>query len=309
MLCPYPVTLSNGNMRPCKQCIACRINAKRALVGRIEREMLEHRNPSSFTTLTYADEHLPRGGSLDPRIHRHFLQRLDRLGAGRIRYFWVGEYGDRTHRPHYHAILFGLGGWQWQHTIEEAWQYGQVFHGQADAGAASYVAHYVTKKLVKEDLELDEPVFGRTHRHPEFARYTTRPVLGDAGLRRIVQGLMTKEGSWLVANRGFPSAWRHNGRCYPFTDVDKRLMMKYYGYEGSVHELPAGDDWDISPELATIFQKADLHGWSNAKIITEMEKLKRVEAKAEKLQRQEVARLRAEKWHRRRQDEVSRRAL
>lgn len=65
-------------------------------------------SPSSFLTLTYAPEFLPENASLCRADIVNFLRRLRRR-VFPLRHLTVGEYGDRTARPHYHSIVFG---WQ-----------------------------------------------------------------------------------------------------------------------------------------------------------------------------------------------------
>ena len=79
-----------------------------------------------FTTLTYSNEHLPP--TLDRKHLGGFVKRLrDRLARsepGRtIRFFGCGEYGTRTKRPHYHALLS-----EWQSMKERLYK----LHGISD---------------------------------------------------------------------------------------------------------------------------------------------------------------------------------
>ena len=91
----------------CGRCIGCKIERSRQWSIRIMHEsMLWDMN--SFTTLTYNDEHLP--DELKKKHVQAFFKSLrktlERKGRGKIRYYAVGEYGDRTKRPHYHLCIF-----------------------------------------------------------------------------------------------------------------------------------------------------------------------------------------------------------
>ena len=56
---------------------------------------------NAFVTLTYADDPV----TLLPQHHRWFMDALrKRLAPLRIRYYMVGEYGDKDGRPQLHAI-------------------------------------------------------------------------------------------------------------------------------------------------------------------------------------------------------------
>ena len=70
-----------------------------------------------FVTLTYDDDHLHScssdyfTGSLCKSDWPPFMKRLrERVRdiCPNLRFYASGEYGDHTHRPHMHAIIFGL---------------------------------------------------------------------------------------------------------------------------------------------------------------------------------------------------------
>ena len=54
-----------------------------------------------FLTLTYDDEHKK---NLNIRDMQLFFKRYRKKKA--LKYFYVGELGEKTQRPHYHAIIF-----------------------------------------------------------------------------------------------------------------------------------------------------------------------------------------------------------
>ena len=101
---------------PCGQCAECRAQYARNWANRLLLE-LQYHDSAYFVTLTYDDAHVPRSESkdgfphltLDKRDCQLFFKRLRKaFPDDNIRYFLAGEYGDQTHRPHYHAIVFGL---------------------------------------------------------------------------------------------------------------------------------------------------------------------------------------------------------
>lgn len=120
--------------------------------------------PSSFVTLTYADEYLPTDYGLQKGDLQNFIKRL-RSRKGRARYFAVGEYGARTLRPHYHMILFGhdfgddrieVGRNEfgdihyWSPELEEIWGMGQTRIGAVTKTSAEYCAKYCVEKKTGE---------------------------------------------------------------------------------------------------------------------------------------------------------------
>jgi len=105
---------------------------------------------SSFVTMTYNDDHMPANGSLSKDELQRFFKRLrKRLAESgrRMKYFASGEYGDQTVRPHYHAVMFGIGDADLS-LIEDEWDLGFVYMGSVSYDSARYVADYVQKKLV-----------------------------------------------------------------------------------------------------------------------------------------------------------------
>ena len=116
MRCINPITITNkasisqeAMEVPCGKCIECRIHQRKEWSLRLLHEMAYHER-SVFLTLTYSDENLPDDLSISKRHLQLFLKRL-RKQSGRkgIKYFATGEYGESTQRPHYHAIVFGVG--------------------------------------------------------------------------------------------------------------------------------------------------------------------------------------------------------
>lgn len=143
---------------PCGYCILCRKEHARQTAVRIYHEAQTH-NISSFITLSYSDKHLPEHGSLQYADLRRFLDRMRKRLNG-MRFYAVGEYGDKRQRPHYHACIFGhaftehrtilrtLPTLLWTNPyLEEAWGLGLVSVGALTFETARYTASYVTKKL------------------------------------------------------------------------------------------------------------------------------------------------------------------
>jgi hypothetical protein len=91
---------------PCGQCIGCRLERSRQWAMRcLHESSLYDRN--AFVTLTYDDEHLPPGGSLNYPDFQRFMKRLRKNSKSPIRFYMGGEYGESTLRPHFHVCLFG----------------------------------------------------------------------------------------------------------------------------------------------------------------------------------------------------------
>lgn len=84
-----------------------------------------------------------------------------------IRYYAVGEYGSKSLRPHYHAIVFGIeiedlefykrnynnDNLYTSKKLENIWGKGFVTIGEVNAQTIGYTARYCMKKLKDDDLQ------------------------------------------------------------------------------------------------------------------------------------------------------------
>lgn len=182
---------------PCGKCWTCQLNYSAEWATRNMLETLDHEE-CYFITLTYDDEHLfipetmtyreeyPDGtynireiendgtwisGSLYPEHVTKFLKDLRRwqdyhLGIKGIRFFYCGEYGEQTQRPHYHMLLYGAHldpkenysyhidknfKEHWKNKLlDEIWEYGMHDIALVEWSSAAYVSRYCTKKLNME---------------------------------------------------------------------------------------------------------------------------------------------------------------
>lgn len=136
---------------PCGKCPPCKLRRVNSWVFRLMQE--EKRSTSShFVTLTYDTRHVPisRNGfkTLDKGDLQKFFKRLRKLVPHlRVKYYAVGEYGSRSARPHYHAIIFNVPSTQ---MYVDAWtlngsQIGTVHIGQVTSDSIAYTMKYIDK--------------------------------------------------------------------------------------------------------------------------------------------------------------------
>ena len=154
---------------PCGQCILCRLNTSLQKTIRLTHEV--HSWPTtSFLTLTYDQENLPMTSSDTlpslPTLTRGqrghmtlFQKRLRKYLKKPIKMFQCGEYGEKTHRPHHHCILYGhdfsaertpvVGSPNLFRSVvlDKLWPHGSCVIGNVSWDSASYVASYSVKKL------------------------------------------------------------------------------------------------------------------------------------------------------------------
>lgn len=181
----------------CMGCIGCRLDIREAWALRCYLESKLHPH-SYFLTPTYDAEHLPTYGSLVPEHLSDFMRALRRPSRlGKLRFFGVGEYGERGLRPHYHVLVFGpeipdLRKCNSVYAKEDvfrseivsaAWPHGDVVIGRLNYAAARYVTGYVTKKFKGKNAdEHYSRVIAETGEvvkiEPEFSRQSLKPGIG-----------------------------------------------------------------------------------------------------------------------------------
>lgn len=199
---------------------------------------------NAFVTLTYDDASLPMlssgMSSLEPKHLQDWLKRLrSAVSPIRVRFYAVGEYGDDSFRPHYHAALFGfpscrrgqtgLGssrpGWDrccvQCKLVGETWGKGKVFLGTLEISSAQYLAGYVTKKMTRsDDVRLDG-------RWPEFARMSLRPGIGRDFLHDAASAFL--QFNLETSQSDVPVTLRHGGRELPLGRYLRREFRKLVG--------------------------------------------------------------------------------
>lgn len=195
----------------CGQCIGCRLEYSKNWATRCVLEAKNHKE-NYFITLTYDDEHLPIKrqmindetgeiyyndgswtGTLKPEDMEKFVKDLRRYykyhyNHDGIRFFYCGEYGETTQRPHYHIILFNLpiskDKLKYKFTNEEyqpiyeceeiqkIWGKGLIAVGAVTFSSCAYVARYVTKKKTGHQAKEE---YLRKGQIPEYVRMSRKP--------------------------------------------------------------------------------------------------------------------------------------
>lgn len=214
-----------------------------------------------FLTLTYNDDNLPDDKSLNPKHVQDFLKRLRRrIEPKKIRYFAVGEYGETTHRPHYHLVLFGhptcekgvtdrtrtgaIRCCDVCNSLQSDWPMGNIYNGCLETASAAYVSGYVTKKLTDPR---DERLEGR---HPEFARMSLRPGIGADFMDEFASSLLEFN---LHDLDDVPFALRHGTRTMP---IGRYLQQRLRERVGKPKNAPEKTLKKIREELRNLQETA-----------------------------------------------------
>ena len=163
----------------CRKCDACLLMRRAEKVCRMILECQAH-DEAMFITLTYDDENLPLvpdvwEPTLDKKDAIKFIKRLRRYVEyhynREIRVFLCGEYGGQTGRPHYHAIVWGIGT-SFEEAIDRCWNKGLIHVGTVTPASMSYVAWYTTK-VSEFSFHTGTAVV------PEFTISPRRPAMGE----------------------------------------------------------------------------------------------------------------------------------
>lgn len=195
---------------PCGHCAGCRMAYSKQWSARCMAE-LQYHDSAAFLTLTYNTEHLPvnaygddengeaiKSTSLRKRELQLFIKRLRRsFPDQQLRYFACGEYGsaEKTFRPHYHLIVFGLKlddlvffkrdtrGYNHytSESVSRIWtdpktgeSKGFVDVEEVNDKTCAYVARYTLKKLYGKEAWYYE----RMNLEPPFLLMSRRPGIG-----------------------------------------------------------------------------------------------------------------------------------
>ncbi len=179
MICIKQMKIKNGmEMKtsfPCGNCTPCKLTRLQEWTCRL---LLEAKLNlwTYYITLTYSETDLPYTGDLHKSDLQDFLKRLRKNTQCKLRYFAVGEYGDKKGRPHYHLLIFTNREFilktryntkKKKHIcidsdFHQAWLTNSFVDVDSLIGSKShryvsqYVSGYVLKKLSKSELERDK---------------------------------------------------------------------------------------------------------------------------------------------------------
>lgn len=230
----YELEKSGSNYRyqliPCRHCWSCQLKYAAEWATRLtwESQRYEHKY---YITLTYDEEHVPIfssmlytdkdgktteyendgtwNGSLEPKDMNKFINTLrkhyERQGIKDIKYFYCGEYGGKTERPHYHMILFGAPlkieqfydfyedpkhkklHWK-SKELDKWWNKGMIDVAEVEWNSCAYVARYCMKKISNEN---DGRIYAEKGKYKEFIRMSRKPGIGmryyDENLEKIYE--------------------------------------------------------------------------------------------------------------------------
>lgn len=185
--------LSEPMQIPCGHCVGCRMEHAKQWKVRCCLESMCHDN-TWFITLTYRDSMLPyKDGQPYLRMsHMTKFWKRFRKVFGKCRYFYCGEYGETTFRPHFHAIVFGskfsdletVGRNVFKSkALDKVWSYGLTSVSRAEPNCIAYVCGYVEKKQ-------NDPMWSGYPVKP-FVRMSRRPAIGSLAMEKLIPGILS----------------------------------------------------------------------------------------------------------------------
>lgn len=252
-MCLSPISLQTDKGRisvPCSRCIECLQSRRSEWTFRLLEE-LKVSKAAHFITLTYESKNLPLlnidtgellngesdiselKGSVSPfelDVIQKFLKRLRKENAkhwsineAKIRYFLVGEKGEKFARPHYHAIIFNIHP-KTLMKLESIWGLGFVKIGNVEQASI----HYCTKYILNFE-------------HERFCLMSKKPILGHS--------YITKESKRYHKNNRDPAVrFESNHKTKMPRAIRKRIFSKVesqsIGVESS-KEMVKKDQKDI----------------------------------------------------------------
>lgn len=177
MQCLNPISIKrpNGNGNgdritvPCGRCSACLSNLRQQWTFRVTQEFKKCYT-SYFITLTYEDKNLYVNENGIPSVSkRHiqlFFKKLRKTQKRQIRYYLSSEYGPKTKRPHYHAIIFDIENTE---NIHKCWDNGFVRIDPVNEARIAYTTKYcITKAKIPK---LADKVFSLMSRRPAIGHH------------------------------------------------------------------------------------------------------------------------------------------
>ena len=247
---PFMVKNTNLNVKnqelmtpvPCGKCIPCLKRRSSHWSFRINEEQKKAKT-SCFLTLTYEEAPLSTNGlpTLVKKDYQTFFKRLRKLapaqkGKNRLKYFACGEYGTKTQRPHYHAIVFNIP----QKIINSAtkirdtWKHGHVMVTNSNIKTINYVVGYITKGGFKHQIDKEHGIYD--DRIPEFQLMSKG--LGEAYLtpqmtkyyRERLISCIVKEGGVIMSMPRYYKVkrTRKDGDYGLFEKHEMKMIFKEY---------------------------------------------------------------------------------
>lgn len=203
---------------PCGKCPPCRLRRVQGWVFRLQQEERIHVR-SLFITLTYEPDTVPitHNGfmTLQKDDYQRFMKRLRKYtGHKTIKYYACGEYGGRSWRPHYHAIIFDVT----FEDVQKAWTAGHIHVGEVSGDSIAYTCKYICKPSRVPLHEQDDRV-------PEFSLMSKKMGLNYL-TPAVIRWHHQNEASYIPLPGGQAMALPRYYRDKLFNEADRLRMAR-----------------------------------------------------------------------------------
>lgn len=218
---------------PCGQCIGCRLEYSRQWAIRCVLEAQEYEN-NWFLTLTYDDDHLPESLPIFDPITGEVFDYFDSSPLNRneltlfiknfrrqleyhfnhtgVRFYYCGEYGSISKRPHYHLIVFNVPSLKLRKIgqnkmgdplyncdfVDKIWKKGYAVIAAVNWDTCAYVARYMLKKHKGKDSDY----YVNNGLVPEFSGCSRNPGIGRAFYDRKKYDIYKTDEIFVTGHRG-----------------------------------------------------------------------------------------------------------
>lgn len=248
---------------PCGKCVQCLKRRQNSWAFRLQ-EQSKISTSACFLTLTYEETPKSFNGhsTLLKSDLQKFIKKLRKKTLNNIKYYACGEYGTKSKRPHYHAIMFNLPSRMYENnTILETWNKGHVVIAPCNTSTIMYVTKYLQKGSFQAEADHDDRI-------PEFS-------------------LMSKK---LGANYLTPQMVKHHKEqlknYVTLSGGIKTSMPRYYQ-----DKIFNKSEKKILNEIATQQRETDFQKMFDDSFVNELEYKKdqiRIQEKITRLQRQKI---------------------
>lgn len=255
--------ITNTLLVPCGKCAACLKDIQDEWVFRLRQEAKDA-TCSRFYTLTYDDDHFPKNGELCKSDVQLFMKRLRKeldKQKVKVRYFLVGEFGSKTKRPHYHAIMFYYDQDQKliftndvlkiDQIVCDTWQKGNILGSSADIERIVYCTKYILNR---------DPNKKEVYRNNHFMMCSRNPGLGNGFLEKHADYYHDNEITYVSENgikQKMPRFYRKK-IFDDLSDYERSLMCDRQKFE---HEIKYREQINAISHKHGVdeFQAAALH--------------------------------------------------
>lgn len=214
----------------CGKCRACRARLVNEKLILSSFAVSEYRKKGQFLTFTYDDKYLPFG--LKHEDYAGMMKRLRRrYDEPGIKLFMAGEYGEKSGREHFHALVYNFK--YDLADIQNSWDKGYVYDGTLTPKSIKYVNGYVCKRGY-------DPALGKRAPYGRHSVNLPDGLLPDEVTEICMKGYVLYQGKRYAV----PRNWRYRYR-------DQWKLFEKYRENKRYERFIFGDVKSLSPDYVT----------------------------------------------------------